>query len=99
VLRATILYDEGIGKIDVIEHDSKLWLVPVWNEIPEKKSLVPAIMIRLDTLRHSGPHQKGDTQYTVNNPIPMSALRGEPTVGYEVVLEPNILVPDPKFLH
>ena len=43
--------DKGkLHKVDTIQYNGGLWLVPVWLEIPEEKLTKPAFMIRIDQL-------------------------------------------------
>lgn len=91
--------DSGkLFKVDVIEHDKKLWLVPQWYDVPAQGVSKPARIIRMDTL----PHQKnapnspyGD--YILNAPIPTALLNlptpRPPIPGFEVQEMPEISFP------
>jgi hypothetical protein len=55
---------------DGIEHEGKLWLVPMWQQNTETKVRTPKLMIRFDRL----PHQHVPTglhSYALNQEVPM----------------------------
>jgi hypothetical protein len=91
--------DHGsLYKVDVIEHDQKLWLVPQWLDSPAEGVSRPARIIRMDTLRHqkNAPNSPyGD--YVLNVPIPTALLNLEtpkqPIDGFEVQEMPEITFP------
>lgn len=40
VLKALVAMKDGLYKMDVIEHDNMFWLVPLWIDTPDRKSVV-----------------------------------------------------------
>jgi hypothetical protein len=87
-----------IYKVDVIEHDNGLWLVPQWYDVPSEGVSKPARIIRMDTL----PYQKMDDpdrfgDFILNVPIPDAVLNlptpKEPVAGFEVHEMPEINFP------
>jgi hypothetical protein len=88
----------SVYKIDVIEHDKKLWLVPQWLDVPAQGVSKPARIIRMDTLSHqkcAPSNQFAD--YVLNVPVPKALLNLETPKqridGFEVQEIPEITVP------
>ena len=87
--------DGTIYKIEAIEYDGKLWLVPRWLEVPARGVSMPARIIRFD----NQPHQRlPDGDYLLNGPIP-KVLLGPTTPkqqvpGFEYVELPDIEILD-----
>jgi len=85
--------DEGsIWKIDTIEYDGGLWLVPQWLEVPSEGVTMPARIIPIDVLPHQKTEQ-GPADYLLTGPLPKSVLDGKTTTGYVVVERPDIKIP------
>ena len=102
VFKVLVGTDVGtIDKVDAIEHDGALWLVPMWLENPVEGLRKPMRMIRLD-----GPLQDakgfGDADYILSSGhIPKSVLESktaEQAVGFVVLDLPDIFLklPDRK---
>jgi hypothetical protein len=69
---------------DGIEHEGKLWLVPMWLTNTVTKAQRPKLMIRFDCL----PHQSVPTglhSYLLNQQVPACALDGSDTTGFETL--------------
>jgi hypothetical protein len=63
--------DGTIGKIDGLEYEGKLWIVPQWCDIPAKGVTKPARLIRFDTLPHQvTPNSQYGVDFVLNSPIP-----------------------------
>jgi hypothetical protein len=103
VFKVLVGTDVGtIDKVDAIEHDGALWLVPMWLENPAEGLRKPMRMIRLD-----GPLQEaagfGGADYILSSGhIPKEILEGqrpvEPATGFVVLDLPEIVLklPDRK---
>jgi hypothetical protein len=86
-----------IYQIDVIEFDNKLWLVPLWCDVPAAGVSKPVRIIRMDTL----PHQKTEPgnphgHYFLDVPLPEPLLGiktpNRPIEGFEFEEMPEITV-------
>ena len=71
--------EDGLYRVDVIEFEGGLWLVPEWLDNKAQGWTTPARIIRLDTI----PHQRVegmDYHFVVNVSIPKAILTGaDPT--------------------
>lgn len=70
--------------VDGIEHEGKLWLVPIWHDYPAEKASKPALMIRFDNLEH----QKTDGlahDYVVTRQVPRGVLDGKSNEGFDTL--------------
>ena len=87
--------DGSIYEIDIIEHDSELWLVPHWYDVPAQGVTKPARIIRLKSFRYQPP--AGNLRYVVNTPIPTVLLNlptpKQPVFGIEVQEMPELSLP------
>ncbi len=102
VLKGTVCISDDpelgttICKIDAIEYDGKIWLVPEWLDKLGEGWSMPVRIICLDTLQHQRI-ASGNPDFVVNNPIPKSVLDGkippQSDTLYVVVENPNIKVP------
>lgn len=93
-----------IFKMDTIEHEGKLWLVPQWLENREEGWMTPARIILLDVLQHEDIRDsKLPADYNLNYPIPKAVLDGkteeQSATEYVVVELPGIKVPIPPSVH
>lgn len=79
LLKVAVPSGNEVLSIDAIEHEGKLWLVPMWNVDTALKQRWPKRVIRLDNLPHQrllvpfGPHNAA-----LNIPIPRRILDGGP---------------------
>lgn len=87
---------DHVDKIDTIEHEGRLWLVPIWIDLPQGQGTMPLRLIPLDRL----PHQKsnaGEWDFVVSKPIPKEllyeAVPSQIAEQYGVVEHPNIRIP------
>jgi hypothetical protein len=94
----TIVSDgQSILPVDTIEHEGKLWLVPLWIEDQDTKEKWPARRIQMDILAHKklGPPQPWD--FHLLDPIPKGVLDGtvpsKEAHGFVVVDSPAIRRP------
>lgn len=58
-----------IFRMETIEHDGTLWLVPDWYEMPSEGWMRPARMVSLKTVRHHVV-DADDFQVVVEEPLP-----------------------------
>jgi hypothetical protein len=99
ILLVIVGSDDGkIYKVDAIEHEGKLWLVPHWLDVPAQGLTKPARLIRMDVLpfqRMTNPAYGAD--FVLNAPVPKALL--EPNTprqevpGFEVQELPEISFP------
>lgn len=89
--------DGKLHKVDVIEHEGKLWLVPHWLEAPSIQESSPARIIRFDNRPHQRALGSNFGDYILNGPIPRVLLEPnspkEPVPGFEYVELPDIHIP------
>ena len=88
--------DGIIYKVDTIEYEGKMWLVPEWLDNPRGGWRKPTRIICLDVL----PHQKtpgGPEDFVLNGGIPKSVFDGlipTPREEWYIVIEsPDIQFP------
>ena len=90
--------DGANHKIDAIEYDGKLWLVPHWLEIPAKRVSMPARIIRFDNLQPQSAQGSPLGDYFLNVPIPKVLLERttpkQQVIGFEYVELPDIEIPE-----
>lgn len=74
--------DGNIYKIDTIEHEGALWLVPEWVAVIDPVGQEPARAIRLTGLDYERSPNP-DADHFLKTPIPKSILheRGQPKEG------------------
>lgn len=82
--------DDGkIWKIDTIEHEGELWLVPEWLEVTYPAGQLPKRAIRLTGLDYEDCPNP-DADYFLKSPIPKAVLFGptppEEATGFVVVV-------------
>lgn len=89
---------KGAGPLvkgDGLEHEGKLWLVPMWKDELAKGTATPERIIRFDLLVYSKTKIPG-IEYVLTTPIPKAVLDGHSrSVGgieVEVVEHPQITV-------
>ena len=81
-------------KVDTIEYEGKMWLVPDWIDMPEEKCKRPTRIICLDALRHQNTPQ-GSADFLLTYPMPKSVwndgkIPSKPEDVFVVIEEPNI---------
>jgi hypothetical protein len=78
-----------------IEHDGKVWLVPMWYEADEERW--PVRMIRIDQLPQHWPRSGSYCDLVITEPIPLAVLNGDvtrtPERIYEVDDAPTVRFP------
>src|SRR5581483_11902391 len=79
IKKTLVWIDDGrIEPVDTIEHDKKLWLVPVWLDMPALRRKRPQRAIRLDSL----PYEKGSdhpkADFVLNETLPKSLFDPSP---------------------
>jgi hypothetical protein len=99
----TLVCLEGTSRIirvDTIEHEGKLWLVPKWLVSPVEGVQRPERIVRMDLLQRQKTTLRKDgksADYLLNIPMPESVLLGLFQHGkdskYEVVPTPDIQIP------
>lgn len=93
IFKTMVPTDSGtIEKVDTIEHENKMWLVPNWLDQPGLKLTRPNRLILLDSL----PHEKAQIagcQYVLNTPLPKELFEMSPLTekakGFVVVDLPD----------
>lgn len=91
IMKAQVASGCKILKLDAIEFDKKLWLVPEWYVNVEKRVTSPVRIIRFDNLGHQKLEGHPNFQFSLVKPIPESVLDGKTTDGYEVHEVPDIV--------
>ncbi len=98
ILKTLVGTDVGtIDKVDTIEHEGGLWLVPMWLEIPAEGRRKPMRIIRLDVLPHQEVNGFGGADYLLTSGhIPKDVLEcrtpQEQAVGFVVIDSPDIFL-------
>jgi hypothetical protein len=87
-----------IDKMDTIEFEGKLWLVPHWLDEPIRKVTKPARLIRMDLLPHQSMAGTGyGADFVVSYRIPKELFELTPLKeqlpGYEVLELPELEFP------
>ena len=85
--------DGTISKIDTIEHEGSLWLVPNWLDMPAQGLTMPSRLVR--------PLWQGflpyGENYVLSDPIPKELVGTEspklPVAGYEIRELPELRFP------
>jgi len=96
--------DGQIVDVDTIEYKDMMWLVAIWNEIPEAGLTMPARIICLDVLPHQRIESGDPADFVVNAPLPKSVFDGEipkQIEGLELVVieNPDIRIETAKGVH
>lgn len=84
--------DNGqVFRVDTIEHEGSLWLVPKWVEVLDPAGQEPARAIRLTGLPYQTAQIAG-VDFYLQTPIPRGVLNGETppeqAIGFVVVDRP-----------
>jgi hypothetical protein len=76
VLKALVVSGGMIYKVDAIEHEGKLWLVPNWLDRPSTKETTPGRIIRFDNLRYQDMRGQRSSQadFALNGSVPTELL-------------------------
>jgi hypothetical protein len=86
IYKAMVAVDDGVYKIDAIDYEGKLWLVPHWLDMPAQGVTMPNRIIRFDILPHA-KSQGGSWDFLLHSPIPKELIANEtpqaPVAGYE----------------
>jgi hypothetical protein len=87
-----------IFTVDVIEHEGKKWLVPLWLDNTDEGWSTPARIILLDLLKHQHVPSGKPADYILNDPVPINLLEADQdqspiAIGYVVVHRPEIRLP------
>lgn len=69
IMVATVAIGGAIYRIETIEHEGTLWLVPGWFAHDAEGWMTPERMVSLATVRHERV-QAHDFQVVVNEPLP-----------------------------
>lgn len=91
IMKAIVASGSNILKLDAIEFDNKLWLVPEWYVNAKEGLTSPVRIIRFDNLEYQKLEGHPDCQFSLKRPIPESVLDGKTTSGYEVHESPDIV--------
>lgn len=91
--------DGSIYKVDAIEYEGAIWLVPHWIEFLHEGVMKPTRIVRLDRLVHQKVGVAG-SEYIVNEPLPKSLFETRKPeqipARYVVIESPDITVSIPK---
>jgi hypothetical protein len=95
-IQKTVFFFEGDNtpKIcDTIAYDGKLWLVALWNHMPQEKCSMPARIICLDKLPYRKLADPSGIEYRLLCSIPKAVFdgqgRGPHPLGIEFVVVEN----------
>jgi len=95
ILKTFVILGSEIHITDTIEHEGKLWLVPIWLDTPDGKWTMPARIIRLDTLAHQ--KMSGQADFVLSGPMPKELFADQtpktPIPGFEYHELPAIRFP------
>ena len=95
--------DGAIYQMDVIQHDGRFWLVPMWIESPSEGWKKPARIICLDTLKHQKSIGSPTADFVLNVPLSKAVCDGRflplAKSEYITVEAPNIRIDIPKGIH
>ena len=99
-----IAEEPHIVTADTVEHEGKLWIIPLWFGSPEVRYRWPARIIRIDSLPHTRTQTSPDgrrlpADFVLTYPVPRAVLEGRTSDGYEVVEQPDIKRFEPQFLN
>lgn len=94
VFKSMVTLNDGLYRMDTIEHEGMFWLVPEWIDTPRKGWSRPARIVCLSLLPHQALPLGGDIRFVLSNPIPKSVLTGQIqprlTIQYVVIERPAI---------
>jgi hypothetical protein len=87
-----------VAKMDGIEHEGKLWLVPHWLDTAAEGVTRPARLVRFDMLPHQHtPNSAYQADYVINYLIPKELFEiqtpRQAIPGFEFVEMPEIAFP------
>ena len=101
IFKVLLAYDDrpGLYAMDAIEHEDKIWLVPLWLEHQSGKYQIPARIICLETFPHQRTPDAPGIDFALNVPLPRAACEGHylgPTKHAVVAKEkPDLRYPVP----
>lgn len=82
-----VVFEEGIGEMDTVEYDGKLWLVPEWEADYDKGIEWPAFLVGLPSigmpLQKLGQGHSAD--YSLPTRLSKDTLQGGTAQGFLVV--------------
>ena len=90
IKKAIVASGSKILKLDAIEFDNKLWLVPEGYVNAKEGLTSPVRIIRFDHLRYQQLDGK-PYHFQLNDPIPEDVLDGKTIDKYEVHENPDIV--------
>ena len=89
-------------RMDTIEHEGKMWLVPAWIDLRTEGYSMPVRIVCLDTLGYR-PSRMKSLDFLLNDPISKAVLDGQippqAEADYLVVERPDIKVRDRRAFH
>jgi hypothetical protein len=95
----TFFSDVGSGmlfRVDTIEHDGKMWLVPEWLDNPREGWRKPARIVCVDGMSHQRT-MAGPTDFVLNTGIAKAVFQGhnqsEEEMRFLVIEGPDIRFP------
>jgi hypothetical protein len=92
---------------DAIEHESKLWLVTHWLDVPARGLSKPGRLVRFDNLPHRPAHPtlEPGAKWVLTVPLPIRLFDFEtpkpPLTGFEILEMPDVTpgAPQPRRLN
>jgi hypothetical protein len=98
ILKVLVGLDDGtIVKVDAIEYEGGLWLVPQWLDVPAQRVTKPARLIRMDVLQHQRMPPTYKADFVLNAGMPKALFDCsaplKSALGYEVRELPEISLP------
>lgn len=84
-------------RVDTIEYQGKMWIVPEWLETPRQGWKRPARLILLDVIPHQRTLGSPFGDFVLTSPIPRGVYDGTKfEAGYVVLAHSDLTVQIPK---
>lgn len=77
LLKTMVTLEGDIIRVDTIEHEGKLWLVPGWIDSPSEGWSSPERIILLDELPHQRMAPGNPADWVLNCPMPKAVFAGQ----------------------
>ena len=92
-LNVQVRVGDEIGIMSGFEYEGKLWLAPVWSESKSLQISKPDYLFRFDNRSHTKhTNDPEGIDYTLNEQLPKGFPDGETSLGFEVVLAPDVSI-------
>lgn len=97
ILKAMVPLQDWIQKVDVIEHENRFWLVPLWLDSKTEGWTEPAFLIPLDRFAHQPSSAGSIWDFLVNEQLPKEFwsdhIPTELAKRYGLIQNPGIRLP------